>query len=51
MIEFNITTKKAKLTIKDSLFIDSTDVLTTLNNKLFITDPKITQTAVNFCIC
>jgi hypothetical protein len=43
-----ISQLKAKLTVKDSLFIDSTDVLTTLNNKLSITDPKITQTAVNF---
>ena len=33
IIDFNITTKKAKFTIKDSLFIDSTDVLTTLNAK------------------
>ena len=47
-MDFNISTKKAKLTVKDSLFVDSTDVLTTLNNKLFITDPKITQTAVAF---
>ena len=28
IIDFNITTKKAKLTVKYSLFIDSTDVLT-----------------------
>ena len=48
IIEFNITTKKAKFTVKDALFIDSTDVLTTLNNKLSITDPKITQSAVKF---
>ncbi len=32
-IDFNITTKKAKLTVKDSLFIDTTEVLTTLNAK------------------
>ena len=32
-IDFNITTNKAKFTIKDSLFIDTTDVLTTLNGK------------------
>ena len=47
-MDSNISTKKAKLTVKDSLFIDSTDVLTTLNNKLSITDPKITQSAVIF---
>ncbi len=34
IIDFNITTRKAKLTVKDPLFIDSTDVLTTLNNKV-----------------
>ncbi len=34
IIDFNITTKKSKFTINDSLFIDTTDVSTTLNNKV-----------------
>jgi hypothetical protein len=34
IMDFNITTKKAKLTVKDSLFVDTTDIITTLNNKV-----------------
>ena len=47
-IEFNTLTKKAKFTVKDSLFIDTTDVLTTLNAKLANTDPRITQSAFSW---
>ena len=34
ILDFNITTKKAKLTVKDSLFVDTTDIIGTLNNKV-----------------
>ena len=34
ILDFNITTKKAKLTVKDSLFVDTTDIIATLNNKV-----------------
>ena len=47
-IEFNTLTKKAKFTVKDSLFIDTPDVLTTLNAKLANTDPRITQSAFSW---
>ena len=47
-MDFNTTTKKCKISVKDSLFIDSNDIVTLLNNKLSITDKKLTETAVNF---
>ena len=37
IMDFNITTKKSKLTVSD-LFINTTDILTTLNNKAFSSD-------------
>ena len=46
-VYFNISTKISKFTVKDSLFIGTTDVLTTLNSKASTTELNLKANALN----